>query len=127
MLQLQENGVRINHSGKAEVRVTLKSLDEAKFRNNTYDYISFRYRSNAAENMVLELQQYSGSSALRAQIPLGNTKGKWRYIRLHLREEFKLRGFEFDIHDMKREVVFSFSGHAPNTNSTVDIKDITLE
>lgn len=126
-LQLQKNAVRIHHTGKAEATATLKSLDEAKFRNNTYDYISFRYRSNAAEDMVLELQQYSGSSALRTQVQLEDTKGEWRYIRLHLREEFKLRGFEFDIHDMKREIALTFVGNNNDINYIVHIKDITLE
>lgn len=81
--------------------------------------------------LELTVPQAEHRSRLTYSINLGNSRGKWVKLRLNLKEDFKLEGEPFDIHDMRKEIIFyngrDKSAGFPRGSATIDIADIRLE
>lgn len=103
----------------------------ARFRNNNYDYLSICFRSNDPGMLDITIPQAEHRSRLMYSIDLGESKGKWVRKRLSLKDDFKLEGEPFDIHDMRKELIF-YNGRNkaagfPRDAKTIDIAEIDLE
>lgn len=105
--------------------------DPNRLLNNNYDYLSIVYRSSDSGMLELTVPQAEHRSRLTYSINLGNSRGKWVKLRLNLKEDFKLEGEPFDIHDMRKEIIFyngrDKSAGFPRGSATIDIADIRLE
>ena len=105
--------------------------DPKKFENNTYDYITFCYRSNDSGKIDLVIPRVDHRARLIHSFELQNSGGKWIRARLNLKMDFTLVGAEFDIHSMRKELIFynGFNKKAgfPRNEVTFDIRDIRLE
>ena len=105
--------------------------DVKKFQNNTYDYISFEYRSKNSGKIDLVIPRIDHRSKLVHSFELQNSAGKWIRVRLNLKQDFELIGTEFDIHSMRKEVIFynGFNKKAgfPRNEVIFDIRGLRLE
>jgi hypothetical protein len=70
-------------------------------------------------------------SKLVHSFELQNSAGKWIRVRLNLKQDFELIGTEFDIHSMRKEVIFynGFNKKAgfPRNEVIFDIRGLRLE
>ena len=101
------------------------------FEDNTYDYISFRYRSKDAGKIDLVIPQVDHKAKKLHSFELQDSQGEWKFIRLNLNSDFISIGAEFDIHSMRKEVIF-YNGYNkdagfPRRQVTFDIRDLRLE
>lgn len=105
--------------------------DKKKFENNTYDYLSFWYRSNDSGKVDVVIPQIEHKARRVHSFELQNSQGRWVRVRLHLEHDFLLEGENFDIHSMRPELIF-YNGYNrkagfPRKEVTFDIRGLRLE
>ena len=118
-------------NGGIPVALTGMKIDQAKFLDNNYDYISFDYRSNSKGVIDFVLPQKSHAARWIYNIDLGKSKGKWIHVRLNLKRDFKLEGSDFEVHDLRKEIIL-YNGYDktagyPRPEAKLEITNLRLE
>ena len=118
-------------NGGIPVALAGMKINQTKFLDNNYDYISFDYRSNSKGLIDFSLPQKTHAARRIYNLDLGKSKGKWVHVRLNFKRDFKLEGSDFEVHDLRKEIIlyngYDKSAGYPRPAALLEITNLCLE